>query len=45
MHEFEAESAERYRFGIETMESQQIRVLTINDLARAAQTAKVDLRL
>jgi len=44
-HEFEEESAERYRFGVETMESQEIRVLTTNDLARAAQTAKVDLRL
>ena len=44
-HEFEAESVERYRFGVETMESQEIRVLTMNDLARAAQTAKIDLRL
>jgi hypothetical protein len=44
-HEFEDESAERYRFGVETMESQEIRVLTMNDLARAAQTAKTDLRL
>ena len=44
-HEFDEESAERYRFGVETMESQEIRVLTTNDLARAAQTAKIDLRL
>jgi hypothetical protein len=44
-HEFADESAERYRFGVETMESQQIRVLTMNDLARAAQTARTDLRL
>lgn len=44
-HEFEDESVERYRFGVETMESQQIRVLTMNDLARAAQTARIDLRL
>jgi hypothetical protein len=44
-HEFENESVERYRFGVETMESQQIRVLTMNDLARAAQTARIDLRL
>jgi hypothetical protein len=44
-HEFEDESVERYRFGEETMESQQIRVLTMNDLARAAQTARIDLRL
>ena len=44
-HEFDEESTERYRFGVETMESQEIRVLTTNDLARAAQTAKIDLRL
>ena len=44
-HEFEDESVERYRFGVETMESQQIRVVTVNDLARAAQTARIDLRL
>jgi hypothetical protein len=42
---FEDESSERYRFGVETMESQQIRVVTMNDLARAAETAKQDLRL
>ena len=41
----EDEATERYRFGIETMESQNIRVLTMNDLARAAETAKLDLRL
>jgi Protein of unknown function (DUF3037) len=39
------EDIERYRFGVETMESQQIRVVTINDLARAAETARIDLRL
>jgi hypothetical protein len=39
------ESVERYRFGVEAMESQEIRVLTINDLSRAAETAKIDLRL
>jgi hypothetical protein len=44
-HEFEEESVERYRFGVETMESQMIRVVTMNDLARAAQTARNDLRL
>jgi hypothetical protein len=43
--QFESEDAERYRFGVETMESQQIRVLTMNDLARAAETARIDLRL
>jgi hypothetical protein len=41
----EPESTERYRFGVETMESQQIRVVTMNDLARAAETARIDLRL
>jgi hypothetical protein len=41
----ETESGERYRFGVETMESQQIRVVTMNDLARAAEMARVDLRL
>jgi Protein of unknown function (DUF3037) len=41
----ETENMERYRFGVETMESQQIRVITINDLARAAETARIDLRL
>lgn len=44
-NQFEDESVERYRFGVETMESQQIRVVTINDLARAAETARIDLRL
>jgi hypothetical protein len=39
------ESTERYRFGVEAMESQDIRVLTINDLSRAAETARMDLRL
>jgi hypothetical protein len=43
--EDEPEGVERYRFGVETMESQQIRVVTMNDLARAAATARVDLRL
>jgi len=39
------EGVEQYKFGKETMESQGIRVLTINDLARAAETARIDLRL
>jgi hypothetical protein len=41
----QSEDGERYRFGVDTMESQQIRVLTIHDLARAAETARIDLRL
>jgi hypothetical protein len=39
------EDIQRYRFGVESMESADIRVLTINDLARAAETARLDLRL
>ena len=40
-----SEEADRYRFGVETMESQQIRVLTTADLARAAETARMELRV
>ncbi|MDP9052233.1 MAG: DUF3037 domain-containing protein [Acidobacteriota bacterium] len=43
--EGETESSQRYRFGVETMESQQIRVVTMNDLARAAETARIELRV
>ena len=39
------EGAERYRFGVDAMESAAIRVLTTSDLARAAQTARVELRV
>lgn len=39
------DSVEQYRFGVEAMESQNIRVVTINDLVRVAETAKMDLRL
>ncbi|MGA1983469.1 MAG: DUF3037 domain-containing protein [Acidobacteriaceae bacterium] len=41
----ESEATERYRFGVSTLESQQIRVLTTADLARAAAAARLDLRL
>ena len=41
----EDEAMERYRFGVEAMERQEIRVVTINDLARAAETARVELRV
>jgi hypothetical protein len=41
----EAEFNDRYRFGVATMESQQIRVITVADLARAATAARLDLRL
>jgi hypothetical protein len=43
--ELEEEATERYRFGVEAMELQAIRVVTVNDLARAAQTARVELRV
>ena len=39
------EITERYRFGVETMEEQAIRVITVNDLVRAAATVRADLRL
>jgi hypothetical protein len=35
----------QYRFAIETMEAQQIRVLTTNDLDRVAETARRELRV
>ncbi len=39
------EAGESYRFGVETMERQAIRVMTVNDLARIAETARVELRV
>ena len=39
------EAMERYRFGVEAMERQAIRVVTLNDLARVAETARVELRV
>jgi hypothetical protein len=41
----ESESEARYHFGVSTLESQQIRVLTTADLARAAAAARLDLHL
>ncbi|MCU1318896.1 MAG: hypothetical protein JWP98_414 [Edaphobacter sp.] len=41
----EDEAMERYRFGVEAMERQEIRVVTLSDLARVAETAKVELRV
>ncbi len=35
----------RYRFGVEAMEAQQIRVLTASDLERVAETARRELRV
>ena len=42
--EIEDEAMERYRFGIEAMERQEIRVVTVSDLARVAETARAELR-
>jgi len=42
---FKEDSAERYRFGVETMERQAIRVMTVSDLARIAETARIELRV
>lgn len=38
-----SEAEERYRFGVETMEEQGLRVLTVNDLVRVAETARKEL--
>ncbi|GAC1431127.1 MAG: hypothetical protein NVSMB62_28250 [Acidobacteriaceae bacterium] len=39
------EAVDRYRFGVAAMEEQGIRVVTINDLARVAATARSELRV
>ena len=39
------EVLERYRFGVEAMERASIRVMTVADLARMAETARVELRV
>lgn len=41
----EDEAMERYRFGVEAMEREAIRVVTLNDLARVAETARLELRM
>ncbi len=41
----DGEAADRYRFGVETMEEAEIRVLTVADLARVAETARRELRV
>src|ERR1700722_2865239 len=43
--DLEDEAVERYRFGVEAMERQEIRVVTLSDLARVAETARVELRV
>jgi len=41
----EPERLELYRFGVETMEERQIRVLTTPDMGRVAETARRELRV
>ncbi len=41
----EPERLEMYRFGVETMEEHQIRVLTTLDMSRVAETARRELRV
>lgn len=41
----EQELVDQYRFGVEMMEGQQIRVLTVADLDRVAAAARLDLRM
>lgn len=41
----EPERLELYRFGVETMEEHQIRVLTTSDMSRVADTARRELRV
>lgn len=41
----EPERLEMYRFGVETMEENRIRVLTTSDLGRVAETARRELRI
>jgi hypothetical protein len=43
--EEEPERLELYRFGVETMEEHQIRVLTTLDMGRVAETARRELRV
>jgi hypothetical protein len=41
----EPERLEMYRFGVETMEGHEIRVLTTSDMSRVADTARRELRV
>lgn len=41
----DGDRVEQYRFSVETMEAQGIRVMTTNDLARIAETAQRELRV
>ena len=39
------EAADSYRFGVDTMEQQLIRVMTVADLGRIAETARMEMRI
>jgi hypothetical protein len=41
----DGDSLDRYRFGVEAMEREAIRVVTVADLARVAETARRELRV
>lgn len=41
----ESERVEGYRFAVQTMEEQRIRVVTLADLARVAEVARVEMRV
>ncbi|MGB7190021.1 MAG: DUF3037 domain-containing protein [Acidobacteriaceae bacterium] len=41
----DAEHVDQYRFAVETMEAQRIRVLTTSDMGRVAETARRELRV
>jgi hypothetical protein len=41
----EADRVEQYRFGVETMERNQIRVMTVTDLPRIAERSREELRM
>ncbi len=45
VRELDEDAAASYRFGVETMERQAVRVVTVHDLARVAETARVELRV
>ena len=45
LSQLEDEASEQYAFAVDEMERQQIRVITLNDLARAALTAQRELGL
>jgi hypothetical protein len=45
LREVDEEEQVSYRFGVETMERESIRVLTTSDLGRVAETARRELRV